>query len=37
MNWETGIDICAQPRVEQIASGKLLPSAGSSALCSTMT
>ena len=37
MNWETGIDICAQPRVEQIASGKLLHSTGSSAQCSVMT
>ena len=37
MNWETGIDICAQPRVEQIASGKLLHSTGSSAQGSVMT
>ena len=37
MNWEIGIDICALPRVKQIASGNVLYSAGSSARCSVVT
>ena len=37
MNWEVEIDICALPCVKQIASGNLLNSAGSSALCSVVT
>ena len=37
MNWEIGIDIYTLPCVKQIASGKMLYSAGSSALCSVMT
>ena len=37
MNWETGLKVCALPCVKQIASGKLLYTAGSSAQCSVMT
>ena len=33
MNWEAGIDICAQLCVEQIASGKLPCNTGNSAQC----
>ena len=37
MNWETGLKVCALPCVKQIASGKLLCRAGSSAQGSMMT
>ena len=37
MHWETGLKVCALPCVKQIAGGKLLCSAGSSAQGSVMT
>ena len=37
MNWKIGIDICALPRVKQIASGDLHDSAGNSAWRSVVT
>ena len=37
MNWEIRTDVCALPRVNWIANGKLLYSTGSLAQCSVMT
>ena len=37
MNWKIGIDVCALPRVKQIASGDLQDSAGNSAWRSMVT
>ena len=37
MNREIGIDMCVVPFAKQIASGKLLYSTGSSALCCLLT
>ena len=36
MNWEIGINICARPCVEWMASGSLLSDTGSSGQCSVV-